>query len=172
MKSMRYFFLCLLVSCSSAKVISDYDSQTDFSAYKTYAFFEDTGNGLNELDIRRLQNAIKSQLALQGFKEVENPDVFINFISKKEEVQNKNTIGVGIGGGGGNVGFGVSGGIPIGGKRIIEEITIELVAAKTDHLIWQGVLASRLKSKTTPEKRNILLKEVAQKILMTYPPKK
>lgn len=50
------------------------------------------------------------------------------------EAQNSNTIGIGLGSGGINRGFGVSGGIPIGVKRLNEEFTIEFVNAENNTL--------------------------------------
>ena len=37
-----FILLCLgiLTSCSSVKVVSDYDTKVDFSTYKTFAFYK------------------------------------------------------------------------------------------------------------------------------------
>lgn len=50
------------------------------------------------------------------------------------EAQNSNTIGIGLGSGGINHGFGVSGGIPIGVKRLNEEFRIEFLNAENNTL--------------------------------------
>ena len=36
------FLLCLVVltSCSSVRVVSDYDTKVDFTSYKTFAFYK------------------------------------------------------------------------------------------------------------------------------------
>jgi hypothetical protein len=153
-------------------VITDYDSEINFNDFKTYAFFEDVGKGLNELDVKRVISSMNSELKLSGFIELENPDFFINIISKISEAKNNNTIGIGIGSGGRNGGFGISGGIPIGGKKLNEEFIIEFVNAKTDEIIWEGILNSTIKEKRKPEQKEVHFKEIIKKILDKYPPKK
>ena len=101
-----------------------------------------------------------------------NPDFFINIISKISEAKNNNTIGIGIGSGGRNGGFGISGGIPIGGKKLNEEFIIEFVNAKTDEIIWEGILNSTIKEKRKPEEKEMHFKEIIKKIVEKYPPKK
>ena len=172
MKTTRVLFLLVLMSCTTSKVINDYDTKTDFSAYRSFAFFDDAGKGLNELDVKRYKQAIAQQLIKQGLKEVDDADFLIDFTTKKIDAPNRNTIGIGIGGGSGNVGVGISGGIPIGSKKIVEEVTIDFVDKKSDQLIWQGVMSSKLKAKITPEERVVFCNTVAQKIIATYPPKK
>ncbi|MDN3619900.1 DUF4136 domain-containing protein [Polaribacter undariae] len=169
MKKIRYFFLLFLISCSSSKVVTDYDDNTNFTQYKTYAFFDDIGAGLNEFDVDRVADALFTEMEILGFKEVENPSFYINIIAKTAAAKVTNTIAVGLGSGGRNGGFGVSGGIPIGGKKLDEEIIVEFVDAKTNELFWEGVLTSTIKEKRTPEKRILYFKEVFHKILQSYP---
>lgn len=152
--------------------MTDYDSEINFNDFKTYAFFEDVGKGLNELDVKRVVTLLNSELNLKGLNEVENPDFFINVIAKFSEAQNNNAIGIGIGSGGRNGGFGISGGIPIGGKKLNEEFIIEFVNAKTDEIIWEGILNSTIKEKRKPEEKELHFQEIIKKILEKYPPKK
>jgi len=169
MKQVRYIFLLLLLSCSSSKVITDYDSNTDFSQFKTYGFFEDVGAGFNEFDIKRLLNSIDVHMKKLGFRKTETPDFYINFIAIIGQSTHTNTIGIGIGSGGVNGGFGISGGIPIGNKKLNEEITLEFVASKTDELFWKGILNSSIKENRKPEEREFYFNEVIHKILQSYP---
>ena len=171
-KYCNYFFLLMLMSCSSSKVIYDYDKEVDFASYKTYHFFENAGEGLNKFDADRMISSIDSILSKRGFIKQENPDFFIDFKANKTENLNRNTIGIGFGNYGGNSGVGVSGGIPIDNKKYIEEIKIDFVTNKEQQLFWQGILASKISEKTTPEKRILYFYEVANKILAGYPPKK
>ncbi|WP_282073979.1 DUF4136 domain-containing protein [Polaribacter atrinae] len=169
MKKVQYFILLLLMSCSTSKVITDYDENTNFSKYKTYAFFDDIGTGLNEFDVDRAADALFDEMELLGFKEVETPDFYINFKAKTAAPKVTNTIAIGLGSGGRNGGFGVSGGIPIGGKKLDEEITVEFVDAKTNELFWEGILTSTIKEKRKPEDRVAYFKEVVREILQKYP---
>lgn len=171
MKLIKYLFLLLLVSCSSRKVVYDYDSKVDFTTYKTFNFFDDVGNGLNELDIKRITRELAVGLQQKGMKLSETPDIYINFLSKEKKAIRRNTIGVGIGGGG-NVGFGISGGIPIGAKKVNQQLTVDFVESKTNDLIWNGIANSEVKEKTSPEERLMHYKKVIAEILKGYPPNK
>ena len=155
------------MGCSSSKVMTDFDNAINFSDFKTFSFYEDIGQGLNELDVNRVISALKLEMKQRTFQEVENPDFFINITSKISENQNRNSIGVGLG----NGGFGLSGGIPIGGKKLNEEFVIEFVNAKTDQVIWEGILNSKIKEKRTPEQKELHFNEIIKKILDTYSPK-
>jgi hypothetical protein len=167
MKNLKYLFLFLLMGCSSSKVMTDFDSAINFSDFKTFGFYEDVGQGLNELDVNRVISRLKLEMKQRTFQEVENPDFFINVTSKISENPNKNLIGIGLG----NGGFGLSGGIPIGGKKLNEEFVIEFVNAKTDQVIWEGILNSTIKEKRTPEQKELHFNEIIKKILDTYSPK-
>ncbi|SDR72733.1 protein of unknown function [Polaribacter sp. KT25b] len=170
MKNLKYLFLFLLMSCSSSKVMTDYDNAINFSDFKTYSFYEDVGGGLNELDVKRVIFAINFELNQRGFKETESPDFYINVTSKTSESSNNNSIGIGVGGGGRNSGFGISGGIPIGAKKLNEELVIEFVNAKTNQIIWEGALNSKIKENRNPEEKELQYTEVVKKILNHYPP--
>jgi hypothetical protein len=168
MKNLKYLFFILLMSCSSVKVMTDFDNTINFSEFKTFSFYEDVGQGLNELDVNRVISTMKLEMKQRTFQEVENPDFFINVTSKISENRNSNSIGIGLG----NGGFGLSGGIPIGGKKLNEEFVIEFVNSKTDQVIWEGILNSKIKEKRTPEQKELHFNEIIKKILAAYPPKK
>jgi hypothetical protein len=171
MKKLKYLLLILIVGCSSTKVVYDYDSKTNFDTYRTFNFFEDAGKGLNELDVKRITNELINRLQQKGMKLSDVPDIYINILSKESEVINRNTIGLGIGGGG-SVGFGISGGIPIGSKKINQQLTIDFVESKKNELIWQGIADSEIKERTTPQERILHYKKVIEKMLASYPPEK
>ena len=171
MKYCKLLIILILVSCGSIDISSDYDSQTNFNAYKRFHFFEDAGKGLNELDVKRIHKSLTEGLQSIGLEKKDSPDFYINIVSEERVSEQRNTIGVGIGGGR-NVGFGISGGIPIGGRKIHQQIVIDFVDAKSNQLIWQGVVSSEIKEKLTPKEKEIHYKKVVQKILEKYPPKK
>ena len=171
MKNLKYLFLVLLMSCSTSKVITDYDDKADFSSFKTYAFYEDVGKGLNELDVRRVTSIMNTELNKLGIQKSENPDFFINIITNTTEATNNNTIGIGVGSGGRNGGIGISGGIPIGGKKLNEELIVEFVDAKNDALFWEAVLNSTINENRKPEEKELHFQEIIKIILEKYPPK-
>lgn len=171
MKNLKYIFILVLFGCSSSKVVYDYDGKTDFSQYKTFDFFEDVGDGMNEIDARRFTSHIENQLDSLGLQKKSTPNFYINVISEKSEIANDN-VGIGIGSIGRNVGFGISTGIPIGGKKINEKVTIDFVDAKDNQLFWQGILNIKVREKIKPEDRVLLVQDIVKKILEKYPPKK
>lgn len=172
MKKFLYIFIVFLITaCSGSKVIVDYDSELDYAPFKSFNFYEDVGAGLNELDVKRVTTIIQTALKAKGVVFNENPSFLINIDVKTSEAINRKRIGVGIGSGGRNGSFGISGGIPIGGKKLNETFKIEFVNAKTNNLIWEGVLNSTVKEKRTPEEKELHYGSIIDEILKQYPPK-
>jgi hypothetical protein len=172
MKYLKFLLLFFFISCATPKVVYDYDVNTNFSDYKTYDYFEDAGEGFSELDIKRIIGEIDIILKEKGIERSNTPDFYINFIVKTKPVTSRNTVGVGVGGSGRNVGWGISGGIPLNSNKIRQLITVDFVESKDNKLFWQGVLESEIKESTTPQERDVYYKKVFEKILSGYPPKK
>ncbi len=158
------------MSCTTSKVITDYDAKSNFTQFTTYNFYSDIGKGLNEFDVKRVIKSLNFELQEKGFIESENPDFYINVISEHTKTQN-NTIGIGIGSGNNNGGFNISGGIPIGGEKIQEKFIIEFVNAKTNEIIWEGVLNSIIRVNRKPEIKEAHFYDIIHKIVSKYPPK-
>jgi hypothetical protein len=171
MKNIRFFSLFLLISCSSSKVVTDYDSNIDFTQFQTFDFYEDTGENLNEFDVKRITSILQKELEVVGLSKNWQPDFFIYFNTETSE-RPKNTLAIGLGSGGRNTGMGVSGGIPIGSKKLNEELSIRFIESKNNQLFWEGSLTSTVKEKRSPEEREFHLREVVQKILKEFPIKK
>lgn len=159
----------LLASCG-ATVAVDYEKQTDWSKYASYQFYPNIESGLNDLDNKRIKKAMDSVFSTSLYKPSETPQFLINFYAKEAISNSRNTLGIGVGGGGGNVGVGVSGGIPIGGPVIEQQITIDFIDAEKDQLIWQAIVDCKLKEKATPEQRDTHYYKVIQKAFKKFPP--
>jgi len=103
------FVFLIVSSCSSVKVVADYDSATDFSNYKTFAFYKkgiDKAE-ISDLDKRRILKAVEAQLMAKGFTKSEDPDILVNIFTKarrKVDVYN-NSYGYGGYGGYGYGGY-------------------------------------------------------------------
>lgn len=171
MKFIYVFILGILVASCGASVAVDYDRQTDFSKYTSYNFYPTIESGLNELDDNRIKSIVDSLLQQKGFIKSENPQLYINFFARENVTNSRNTIGIGIGGGGGNVGVGVSGGIPIGGRVINQQLTMDFIDVEKDDLVWQAIAEGELKERSTPQQKEAYYLSVIQKILSKYPPK-
>ena len=90
--------LLILVSCTSVNVYSDYDKETDFSEFKTYAFYKKGIDKveISDLDKKRILRAIEKELKLKGLVPSENPDLLVNIFTKSREkidVYNNNYYG-------------------------------------------------------------------------------
>jgi len=75
-----FFFLILLMSCSPPiKVMTDYDSQYDYTSLKTFKWIlVETPPSISELRVKRFMIAINSELEAKGFVQSnEDPDFFI-----------------------------------------------------------------------------------------------
>lgn len=172
MKYLKLLLLCLVITSCGVRVNYDYESATDFTKYKSYAFFTDMQTGLSELDTKRLIHLLDDALQAKGFTKSDYADFMINIQSSERENVNRNTVGIGVGGTGRNVGGGISVGIPIGQSKLNREIVFEFVDANSNRLFWQAVSESNYNPDTTPEKREANLQAIVAKVLEGYPPKK
>lgn len=172
MKFDSILIIALFLTSCGATVAVDYDKQVDFSKYNTYNYFPTIDSGLNQLDDNRIMQITDSLLQERGFIKSENPQLYVNFYAKENVSNSRNTIGIGIGGGGGNVGVGVSGGIPIGGRVVNQQLTMDFIDVEKDDLVWEAVAEGEMKERAVPEQKEAYYVSVIQKVLAKYPPKK
>ena len=171
MKPFKIIALALLfVSCAPIRVNYDYEKTTDFTKYKTYNYYQDIKTGLNELDSKRLINAMDVKLQASGFTLSETPDFFINIQSQEYHESQRSSVGVGVGGSGRNVGGGVSIGIPIGQANMNRQIIIDFIDENGNGLFWQAVSESSFNPNASPSVREEKLKAIVEKVLAQYPP--
>ena len=123
MKSLqRFAFIAfafgLLASCTSVRVVSDYDQKADFDTYKSYAFYK-TGIDkaqISDLDKKRILRAIETEMGSRGFVKSDNPDVLISIFTKEREQVDVYNNNFGWGGGGGGGGWGGGPGLGLGSR--------------------------------------------------------
>ena len=172
MKALTFILISILFLSCGATMAVDYDKQVDFSKYISYNFFPTIDSGLGDLDERRIMKITDSLLHLRGFVKNENPQLYINFYANESLSGPRSTIGIGVGSGGGNLGIGVSGGIPIGGRLIEQQLTVDFIDVEKDELVWQAVALSEIKEQATPQQKEAYYVTIIQKILAKYPPRK
>lgn len=165
--------LCILaMSCSSVKVTSDYDKQAKFADYKTYQFTEESNRlPINDLNRRRLLEAVSKELAAKGFTKSDNPDALVDLVVK---VQNKQTTTAYTNYYGTGYAYRWGGGFTSTNINV-EDYTegtlfIDLIEAKNKQLVWQGRATGVLSDNT--EKRGDLINEAVRNIMTKYPPSK
>lgn len=176
MKLLKYLSIIVLLltitSCSSLKVTTDYDTGTDFSQYKTFAFYK---KGIDEaeasdLDKKRILRAIEAELTAKGFTKSENPDLLVSIFTKsrqKVNVTNNNNF-YGWGWGWHPWYYGPQNDMNV--HQYTEgTLFIDFIDKNKKELVWQGVGSGALKMSTV-EKREARIKEFVKEIISRYPP--
>lgn len=167
------FLLCLVIltSCSSVKVVSDYDTKVDFTSYKTFAFYKKGIDkaSVSDLDKKRIMRAVEAELVAKGFSKSVNPDILVSIFTKSREQVNVSDNNIGIGWGWGyNPWF--YGRTNININQYTEgTLFIDFIDKKTNELIWQGIGSGAMKMSNI-EKKEERINEFVYKIISTYPP--
>jgi len=161
-------FFC--ASCSSVRVIYDYDKSTEFSNYTTYGYYPDMETGMSQLDANRLLNAVDEIMQQKGMLFSEEPDLLVNIQSRDFRNPQNSNVGVGVGGTGRNVGGGVSIGIPLGRTGVEREIVFDLIDSQKDMLVWQAVSETPFREAASPSVREEKSLEIVTKVFSKYPP--
>jgi len=177
--------LLLLVGCSSLDVTTDYDPATDFTAYKTYAWYAgempaEDALAKNPLIKKRAISAMDKELTAKGFKLTEgDPDfVVIMHAGTKEKMQVTSTGGYGYGGYGyGGYGYGGWGGGGMSNTNVsyYDEATVivDIADFVKKELVWRGTGTGVLSTKQkTAEESQQTADEVIQRIMQDFPPLK
>jgi hypothetical protein len=160
-----------LMSCSSVRVVADYDKEVDFKMYNSFAFFKpgiDEAK-ISDLDKKRILRAIERELVAKGMFKVSNPDLLISIFTETRENVNihQNNFGYGWGW---NPYFSGFGGNNIVSSNIEGTLYIDFIDARKNELVWQGlgtgILSLNMKKKE--EKINKIVNE----ILEEYPPER
>ena len=180
LKIIPILFLFVIASCSSVSVYSDYDQGTDFTVYKTYAFYKKGIDKveISDLDKRRILRAIDAELSAKGMVKSENPDLLVNIFTKSREkidVYNNNYYGwypwyYGYGYGYGGYGMGYGFGYNNVSTSTEGTLFIDLIDAHKKELAWQGIGTGILSYSKSIEKKEIRINEFVSKIMIQYPP--
>jgi len=179
-------FILFLISCASVNVISDYDRQTDFKEYKSYAFYK-TGIDraqISDLDKKRILRAIETEMDSLGFVKSDKPDILVSiFTNERVEVDVYNGYGYGYGWGWG-WGWGWPGyygyynpyfwGPGYYGNNVSTRtegsLYIDLIDTAKKELVWQGRGVGTLNSTKNIDKKEKRIRQFVSQILQQYPP--
>ena len=192
MKKLKLFLfpvlaLIFLSSCTSVRVLSDYDQKANFSEYKSYAFYK-TGIDkaqISDLDKKRILRAVETEMTARGFVKSDSPDILISIFTKEQErvdIYNNNFGWGGFGGWGwggfggwgwGGLGWGGFGGW--GGGNMVSTSTegsqyIDLIDTKTKQLVWQGKGEGTLANTKNIQKKEQRIQLFVSQIMEQYPP--
>lgn len=176
MKHLLYVSLFLLASCSSIKVTYDYDSQADFSKYKTYEFTDDAKNfPIQELDRARVLAAIEKEMAAKGFTKSATPDVLLDLQVKLEQKQTATATNTGGYYGPYRYGWGAGygGTTHINVENYVDgTLFVNMIDKSTEKMVWQGRGTKTLEEHPSPQKKEQNINYAVQQIFSKYPPKK
>ncbi len=169
MKSLYFGFiagiLILSNACSSINITTDYDTNTNFEQYKTFAFYRpgiDKAT-ISDLDKKRILKAITAELKNKGMQKSETPDVLISIFTKAREKVNiyQNP-------------WYPSYYYPYHRQHVSKytegTLFIDLIDKEGKKLIWQGIGKGFLSKSSKPEKREANIQKFVQEILDEYPP--
>lgn len=173
MKPLKISLILLLLlgitSCSSVKVATDYNKDTSFESYKTFAFFKSGIDKaeISDLDKRRILRAIETELLSRGYTKSENPDMLVSIFTKSQQRVDIYNNTWGWAGFGPGWGWGWNN-QPVVSTQSEGTLFIDLIDMKNKELIWQGmgqgVISQRL------DKKEERIKEFVSKIMEKYPP--
>ena len=173
-----WVFALLLSSCSSLKVNSDYDREANFSAYKTYSFAEMDmeRTNINDLNKKRLVNALKNEMNKKGLTESESADLEIHMHGVVENkwaaTANTDYYGMGYPYYRRRIGWGNTYATATTSVDVQEydqgTLIIDLVDVKEKSLVWQGVGTAILKN--NPKNVEERINKAMAKIMAGFPP--
>jgi hypothetical protein len=175
MKFLRFLPVLVLLlvfsSCTTVRVVTDYDKDAQFGTYSNFAFYKpgiDKAQ-ISDLDKKRILRAIDTELSAKGMTKSEKADILVSIFTKERERINvyNNNFGYGWGWNpwyyGGYYGTSVS-------STTEGSLYIDLIDAKTNELVWQGVGSARLITSGNMEKKEKRIREIVREIIAKYPP--
>jgi hypothetical protein len=168
--------LALTMSCSSTKVSMDYDREANFASYKTYAFTPEANDlPVNDLNKKRIMDAVSEQLAAKGFTKSDQPDVWIDLKLAAEKKQSATaTSSPSYYGAGYRYGWG--GGFStttINVENYVEgTLFVDMIDVSKKQLVWQGRAVRTIDPDTSAEKRESNINYAVKQIFTKYPPAK
>ncbi len=167
LKLLPLTMLLFLVSCSTVRVATDYDTKADFTKYKTFAFYK---KGIDKVDIsdldkRRILRAIEAEMTAKGMTKSENPDVIVNIFAKSiKKVRVYDDY---------NYFWRPWYYGPNFGTRISQynegTLFIDMIDNSKKELVWQGIGSGALVI-NNPLKKDERIKEFVGEIMAKYPP--
>jgi len=171
----------LLTTCATTTNV-DYDEKYDFSSIHSIKIVDPklqaTGDTRldNPLMINRIRDAIKNTLRIRGYTLVsDNGDINLVYqLSKRSGVESASSgITFGYGTFGSHGGIGMAYGYPGYDVQSYDEgvLTIDMINAKDNFLVWRGSSSRRLYNGNTPKKSKKVVNALVAEILSRFPPR-
>lgn len=157
----------VMAGCASIKVSTDYDHKADFSKYKTFNFSKEVDKvTLNDLNRRRLKEAISKELEAKGYQISSTPDILVNAFVKGRTKYTA-TANTNYYGGMYYRGWGTSNTSVDVNKSIEGTLFIDLIDVQEKKMIWEGVAEGLVNPRT--ETREDKINSVVAMIFKSFP---
>ena len=172
----------LVTACASKPtIVTDYDHSIDFSAYKTFGFFNPMGiesPNYSSIYGSIFREAIGGEMERRGYVESDNPDLLINVSGRlKEKTKVTTTSDPYMSGGyyGYRRGrYGAWGGYGYGTQTHVSQYTegtinVDMVDRVQKRMVWEGVAVGRVNDKRTSEETRTNIHNGIQEMFAAYP---
>lgn len=170
MKKLAVLLFCaVLASCSSSKIVFDYDKGVDFTEFKSYKFTnDDLEEAVGSFNRERILAALENEMSARGLTKSEEPDLFVNAHIKarrKAEADAASQVGYG------SLGWQTanSSAYMKYDEYIEGTLFITIAEYKSETIIWQGAGTRVIEEGASEEKRGKNITEIIQQIMANYP---
>ncbi len=171
------FALITTGACSSISVETDWDSEVDFSTFKSFALIDNPESKLNRLVRDRIRAAINAELTRKGLRPVDvvDADLAVGYELTTEQRTSYQTIYNGWGA----TGYrsrSLSYGARVGAAQTVENnytvgtLVIAIFREEDKALVWEGSGSGTVSPSKDPEKNTQKINEAVQDILKGFPP--
>jgi hypothetical protein len=160
------------------KVSYNFDSQADFSKYKTFRWEEHPNSvNIDDLTKKELGAALNAQLATKGLTNTTdaNADLVLVYQLALRQEKELTTLSSGYGYGPGwrggwygGMGSGIS--TTTANTINIGSLDVDMYDAAAKKLVWRGVVSKAINEKAKPDKRQKNMQKAAKKLFKNYPP--
>jgi len=158
----------MFVGCSSVRTTADWDPSADFRGYKSFNFSQSFDEiKVNDLDKRRIKNAIKTELEKRGYVQSNQPDILVNgYVTAVDKTVVTNTHY----GGYGPYHYGWGGWYSTTDVNNYREGTliVSLIDVRAKQLVWEG-RAEGIVAPSGGNKRTKATDDVIEKMFWKYP---
>ncbi len=162
------FSVLFFASCSSTKYVIDYDNAINFYRYETYNFTPSADSiPMNQLNKRRLFNAISSEMNANDIQWAAEPDIFIHIhILMKGRTKTNVTYGQGetvsLGSGFTNTYMDLS-------EYSEGSFFFDIIDTKRKQLVWTGKVTDDIKDANPMTEKEI--QKMVQRVFQKFPPR-
>ena len=167
-------------SCSSTSVQTDFDHQSDFTSYRTFAWYMQSEEpkaptaGVNQIVDGRIRRAIAANLVGSGLSQTEplSADLFVTYYASLSQKMRMYTSGWGYGWGYGprwGYGYAYWPGWSYTSVSTWSEgsIIVDIVDRRKEQLVWRGVITRALSKKSSTEEE---INQAMKRVMSAFPP--